>query len=133
MKTLFICLSLYLLANLAYSFNNPVIPNENNPDPGVIYYDGFYYAVTTSNFVNDTQKFPIHKSKDLQTWQKIGYVFPEANVPQWAGLIADYWAPELHIINGKFRVYFTARDKTGILCIGVGSANNIEGPYTAQQ
>jgi xylan 1,4-beta-xylosidase len=36
----------------------------------------------------------------------------------------------LHIINGQFRVYFTARDSTGILCIGVAKADKLEGPYT---
>ena len=49
---------LFSAASLTVSaFNNPVIPNENNPDPGVILYNGEYYLVSTSNGWNTVDKF----------------------------------------------------------------------------
>jgi hypothetical protein len=47
------------------SFNNPVIPNKNNPDPGVIEFNGVYYLVATANLYEEANKFPIYKSTDL--------------------------------------------------------------------
>jgi len=108
---------------------NPVIQNENLPDPGAIFYGGYYYVVNTAS--NLPSKFPIHRSTNLQDWQLIGYVFPEGHLPSWTTASSSFWAPELHIINGKFRVYFTGRETgSNILCIGVGYSDDITGPYT---
>ena len=48
--------------------------------------------------------------------------------PAWTAC-CDYWAPELHIINDKFLLYYTARDKNRRLTIGSAIASNILGPY----
>ncbi len=47
----------------------------------------------------------------------------------WA--VSDFWAPELHVINGVVRVYFVARDTTGLLCVGVATSTSSSplGPY----
>lgn len=114
-------------------FNNPVIETADNPDPGVVLYNGQYYAVTTTseNSVN-LNKFPIYVSKDLQNWDLKGYVFDETNLPTWA-TNKSYWAPEMYIFGERqFRVYFTARDnQTQNTAVGVAHATNILGPYTA--
>lgn len=111
-------------------FHNPVLDNGDYPDPGVILYNGVYYAVTTTN--NESpEKFPIHTSKDLQNWSQIGYVFNEANLPKWSRVKAEYWAPEIHQINGKFLVYYTSHDvENNVLAIGVAVGNSPAGPFT---
>ena len=109
----------------------------DRPDPGVLFWQGAYYAVTTSQAAGDA--FEIRRSPDLVNWQKIGSVFPqwrERKNPSWAS--RDFWAPELHVLPRaanesafQFRCYFAARHATtGRLSIGVGSAMSIEGPYT---
>ena len=50
-------------------------------------------------------------------------------MPSWAQQPGDFWAPEIHIVNDQIRLYFTARHSSGVLCIGVATADNIEGPY----
>eukprot|EP01113_Clastostelium_recurvatum_P033894 TRINITY_DN4532_c0_g1_i3.p1 TRINITY_DN4532_c0_g1~~TRINITY_DN4532_c0_g1_i3.p1 ORF type:complete len:335 (+),score=21.85 TRINITY_DN4532_c0_g1_i3:97-1101(+) len=110
------------------SYINPVV-NDNCPDPGAILTVGSkYYVVSTSG--TDADAFPIRVSSDLVNWTQIGYVFPQAQRPHWA--VTDFWAPEIHMINGKFFVFFAARDTTGILCVGVGisSSGEASGPYT---
>ncbi len=125
---IFFCSFVCALSNT--NFVNPVIPNEDNPDPGAVFYNGSYYVVTTIGDLSPS-KFKIHKSQDLQNWELAGYVFPPDHLPRWANPVSSFWAPELHIINGQFRVYYTARELiTGRLCIGVGAADNILGPYT---
>jgi len=110
------------------AFKNPVIKNKNLPDPGAIFYNGYYYVVTTGGTAK--AKFPIHKSKDLQTWEFVDYAFVQGKLPIWAQPQSAFWAPELHIIKGKFRLYFTARQLvTNLLCIGVATADSITGPY----
>ena len=58
-----------------------------------------------------------------------GYVFQGESWPSWAR--TDMWAPEIHFVNGRFMVYFSAR-KTDLLCIGVAISKdplNPFGPY----
>ena len=122
------------LAGLVFSievnaFNNPVIPGGDNPDPGAILYNGQYYVVTTGG---DSQgnKFPIHVSKDLKNWESKGFAIPVGKISPWIGTpFTDFWAPEIHIVNSTFHLYYTARDKTGILCIAVATSTGILGPY----
>lgn len=47
--------------------------------------------------------------------------------PSWA--VQNFWAPEIHIINHQYFVYYTARDSTGKLCIGVAWSDKPTGPY----
>jgi len=120
----------YLVCALSSTnYLNPIIPNEDNPDPGALFYNGSYYVVTTIGDLSPS-KFKIHRSDDLQNWELARYVFPPDHLPKWANPISSFWAPELHIVNGKFRVYYAARELiTGRLCIGVGASDNILGPY----
>ncbi len=98
-----------LLASQALSFNNPVIDNQNVPDPGALNYQGQYYVVTTGG--DGSGKFPIHRSSDLQNWEFVGMALHQDRLPSWvSGPNTDFWAPELHIVNGGHRLYFTARD-----------------------
>lgn len=115
----------------AQRFQNPVIDGGDYPDPGVILVNGTYYAVTTTN--NDKpEKYPIHTSKDLQNWTQIGYVFNEKNIPKWSRVNAEYWAAEIHQVNGKFLVYFTSRDvASDLLAIGVAVGDSPAGPFTS--
>ena len=107
---------------------NPVIPGQNLPDPGAILYEGLYYVVNTAG--SPTEKFPIHSSADLQNWNFEGYAFVENALPSWSSASSDFWAPEIHIISGQFRLIFTSREtSSGILCVGIGKADKITGPY----
>jgi arabinan endo-1,5-alpha-L-arabinosidase len=111
------------------TYRNSVLPGENSPDPGVILHDSLYYVVTTSNLDSERDAFPMHVSSDLVNWKYNGHMFPNITYkPKWAS--DDFWAPEIHINNGKFRLYYTARDRESqILCIGVAVSDNIAGPY----
>jgi hypothetical protein len=88
----------------AKNYTNPIV-NVNAPDPGVLFYNGHYYMVTTSG--NDVNAFPIRVSTDLVEWKVHGFVFPtwsSSKNPSWAK--SDFWAPELHQV-GPNRVSLT--------------------------
>ncbi len=61
----------------AQTYTNPVVKVQT-PDPGVIYSNGQYYAVTTSG--DDADSFPIRTSTDLVNWKQVGFVFPHEYV-----------------------------------------------------
>lgn len=108
------------------ALNNPVLPGDR-PDPTAIKIGDTYYASTTSN--SWLPLFPIYKSKDLENWELVTYVFPDSP-PEWS--VINFWAPELAYDEKqkKVYVYYTARDKnTDRLSVAVASANNPEGPY----
>lgn len=109
---------------VAWGYTNPVQGERDSPDPGVLYYGGAYYAVTTEGW--DSHYFPIWKSTTGTNFTQVGWVFPTP--PKWT-VCCDYWAPELHIINGNFLVYFTARSNNHMLAIGSATSSNILGPY----
>eukprot|EP00052_Salpingoeca_macrocollata_P015336 m.122126 g.122126 ORF g.122126 m.122126 type:complete len:693 (-) comp19651_c0_seq1:23-2101(-) len=110
----------------AGTYTNPV-KNGNRPDPGAFRYkDGLFYVATTSGDAPDA--YPIMVSKDLANWEQKGYVFPSGTWPVWAN--KDLWAPELHQIdNQTVGVYFAARNKRGVLCVGVCTSTHPLGPY----
>lgn len=108
-------------------YTNPVV-TENCPDPGVLADGGAFIAVCTTNDNKVASKFPILRSDDLVHWQLMGHLFPQGKLPTWAR--ADFWAPEIHRIGDAYVVYFTARDDTGRLSIGLATAPSVEGPWT---
>jgi beta-xylosidase len=89
--------------------------------------------VVTSN--DAPNSFPILRSKDLNHWEFVSFVFPEGSKPEWAAdgeFISDYWAAEMHQVGDEFRVYFVARDKENLeLCIGLAVSSSPEGPFIA--
>lgn len=114
-------------------YSNPVI-KKNAPDPSVTRLaDGSgWLAVVTSDHssrVADPNAFPIYYSADLVNWKLRSWVFNIQSWPVWAK--DNMWAPELHYVNGRYIVYFTARDYMGRTVIGAALAqtNDPFGPY----
>jgi beta-xylosidase len=104
------------------AFHNPVIAGDY-PDPSVIRVGQDYWATTTSGTWEP--EFPILHSRDLVKWEIAGAVFRHR--PEWAA--RDFWAPEISEDHGRFFVYYTARKKSGTLCVGVATSTNVVGPY----
>ena len=71
-----------------HAYVNPVQGNRDSPDPGVIYHDGAYYAVTTMGW--DSKYFPIWKSITGTNFTQVGWALP--NRPEWTAC-CDFWAP----------------------------------------
>jgi len=114
-------------------YTNPLIP-KNSPDPGVTkLIDGSgWVAVTTSDYATrsgNSSAFPMYFSTDLVGWQLRSWVFTHLTWPSWA--VDSMWAPELHNVNGRYIVYYTARSINGQLSCGAAVAQSIDpfGPY----
>jgi beta-xylosidase len=108
------------------TYRNPVV-GENCPDPGVLRHGGWFWTVCTTNGNRTPDKFPIRRTRDLVHWERVGHIFP-AGARTWA--VADFWAPEIIPAGDRFLAYYTGRDASGTLAIGVAVAPAIAGPWT---
>ena len=82
------------------TFTNPLLPS--GPDPWVYQKDGVYYfLITTGGDVRirkTTKMSELAKSPVAVAWK------PDPKAPN----ARDIWAPELHFLDGKWYIYFTA-------------------------
>lgn len=85
----------------AASFSNPV-KSVKGADPWISYHDGNYYMVTTSwtdviTMRKSTTLAGLSTAPSVQVWQGDA-----------ASRCCNIWAPELHFLNGRWYLYFTA-------------------------
>ena len=87
----------------AHTFTNPL--RANGPDPWVIRHGDYYYCANTMG-----TNLTLWKSKTLEGIKDAAGVkvwTPPATEPNSGGI----WAPELHFLDGKWYLYYTATDK----------------------
>lgn len=107
------------------TYTNPVC-SADCPDPAILRVGRSYFLFSTSGNASDI--YPIRHSRDLVNWEHVGHVFPRGNRPEWAR--SDFWAPEVHRVGRRYVAYYTARDATQRLCVGVAHAPSPLGPWT---
>ncbi|MET0209533.1 MAG: glycoside hydrolase family 43 protein [Burkholderiaceae bacterium] len=89
------------------TFTNPVLPGQEAGDPWVVFHEGAYYLTAT---FDPEGGLWIYRSTHLSDWrhaEKRKVWNAEPSGPRSAMI----WAPELHRLNGKWYLYFTASDK----------------------
>jgi hypothetical protein len=99
-------------------------------DPAVLRTDEGWVLVATSNDAPDA--FPILRSADLETWEHVGFVFPEGEAPEWTATgarVADFWAPEMVRVGDEYWLVYTAREKSNALAIGLAKSPSPTGPW----
>jgi hypothetical protein len=117
---------------ILYGYGDPAVIRVEPPDGTQ---DPTWYLLVTSN--DAPHAFPILRTRNLKEWSFVSSVFPEGHKPAWAAdgrNASDFWAPEMHYVEGEFRVYFTAREKgTGELALGMARAAHPEGPFVSSE
>ncbi|PZP47385.1 MAG: glycosyl hydrolase family 43 [Pseudopedobacter saltans] len=83
-------------------FKNPLL--VSGPDPWVTQYNGIYYFMRTTGsnlqIIATTKMSELSASKPVTVWTP----------PDSGKYTKQLWAPELHRIEGKWYIYFTADD-----------------------
>nr|WP_235205255.1 glycoside hydrolase family 43 protein [Oleiagrimonas soli] len=85
------------------TFVNPLLPS--GPDPWVIRHDGFYYYMNTLG-----NRIALWKTRDLAKLDQVKPVTVWRARKSGPGSIS-LWAPELHFIDGKWYLYFSAAER----------------------
>src|SRR6478609_1670064 len=104
-KFIFYSFLLFFVLNLAAKVDAQyfVAPFGSNPDPYIIYDNGWYYYTGTSgNGVYLKKARTLEGLKHTTMTKLFG--------PENGGPCCDYWAPELHKINNVWYIYYTAHD-----------------------
>jgi arabinan endo-1,5-alpha-L-arabinosidase len=125
------------------SYVNPVSKTfaDTYADPSVIRgKDGYWYAYGTTDPLREGEGtrhlLPISRSKDLVNWSYVGDAFTETTIPAWADTArrAALWAPDIHYVNGEYRLYYvvtdtTVTDEPNDNAIGMATAEHPAGPW----
>ena len=107
-----------------YPFPAPVV--DLIGDPFVLTAsDGNYYMYGTSHI--EQGGYHVWQSSDLTTWEQVGRSFIN---PEDSWVYRDFWAPEVIEYQGKYYMFYTAREKArDILQIGLAVADSPVGPF----
>lgn len=108
------------------TFTNPLLPS--GADPWSLYKDGWYYYTHTTG-----RNLTLWKTRSLpnleQAERKVVWT-PPAGTPYSKNI----WAPELHVLNGKWYLYFAADDGHNrnhrLYVLENGSDDPVEGTWT---
>ena len=123
----FIAISISLMAGEpSKTYKNPVV-NYSLPDPTVIEAeDGYFYLYATE----DIRNLPIHRSKDLVTWEAGGTAFTTETRPTFEPK-GNLWAPDINKIGDKYVLYYSMSRWGGewTCGIGVATADCPAGPF----
>lgn len=109
-------------------FNNPILSGFY-PDPSICRVDDTYYMVNSS--FEWYPGLPIHRSKDLVNWEKIGHGLHRPDQIVYKDGLRDsngIFAPTIRYHNGTFYIITTMVGQEGNFII---TAKNPEGPWSA--
>jgi len=110
-------------------YQNPIIAGSL-PDPTIIKsFDGYYYLYATE----DIRNTPIHRSKNLVSWEFVGTAFTDISRPIFEAN-GGLWAPDINYIEGKYVLYYSMSVWGGEWTCGIGVATSElpEGPFIDQ-
>lgn len=125
------------------TFTNPVF-QPDLPDPSIIQdpATGVWYAYGTTDYWTSSSSslhiMPIVSSRNLVNWTFVRDTFSPPGTtpapgsptqPAWTGG-PFLWAPEVHLIDGQYVMYYTASaTAAGGSAIGVATASSPAGPW----
>jgi hypothetical protein len=135
-------------ALLTGNMPDPFILKLSATSPGGARTAGLWMIATSSNL---PYAFPLHrwsaKGARFEPALKDGRpltVFPEGSLPAWwndgepvptepdlpRDLLLARWAPEIFELGSQLVLFYTARDRQGLLRSAYATASSIEGPWT---
>lgn len=115
-----------MAATATETFHNPLL--SSGPDPWVTEHNGFYYYMNTTG-----RNLTIWKTRDITDLEhaekKIVWTPPATG-----SYSHDLWAPELHLLDGKWYIYFAAdagkNESHRIYVVENPAADPLDGTWT---
>ncbi|MFG0286882.1 MAG: glycoside hydrolase family 43 protein [Rhodopirellula sp. JB044] len=118
-----------------------LVPGLYTADPSAHVFDGKLYIYPSHDIETDVEPDDYGAHFDMRDYHVFsmksfdsdvtdhGVGLSIADIP-WAG--RQLWAPDCAEHNGKYYLYFPAKDKNDIFRIGVATSERPEGPFAAQ-
>lgn len=112
----------------AASFTNPLVTSRDAADPWMVYHEGYYYFTATLDPAGGIWVWRSRTLAGLDAGTKI-----KVHTPEIAARSKQIWAPELHLINNRWYIYYTASDgvdESHRLYVLESKGRDPLGPYT---
>ena len=87
------------------TFTNPLVRSRDSADPWMVYHEGYYYFTATLDPNGGIWVWKSSRLADLDSSAKVKVHTPESKQRG-----KQIWAPELHFINSRWYLYYTASD-----------------------
>ena len=115
--------------------------NQEMPDPGVLLYNGHFYAFSTGTGLEESTS-----TISAGPWSTRTNTLDMSSLPSWVDRSKAIWAPDMiRTTSGTFVVYFSAaltgtsgnpagndaKPASGARCIGTARSSAPMGPFTA--
>jgi len=112
-----------------FTWTNPII-DAYLADPFIAFHGGRWWLIATGKAM-DGRYLPIWSSADLREWTFVRGAVEAGGIDAWNRF--NFWAPELLHHQGKWWLYYTAKnvehDKNESNRVGLAVADRVEGPY----
>ena len=120
----------------------PLVTSIFTADPSAHVFDGKLYVYPSHDLPHDGEdddEGSEYKMEDYHVlyadridgeWKDSGEVLNQRDVP-WVS--NQMWAPDAACKDGKYYLYFPAKDKDGIFRLGVAVSENPAGPFTPEE
>jgi GH43 family beta-xylosidase len=92
---------------MSTTFTNPVLPDREAGDPFVVFHEGAYYLTATFDPNGGVWVYRSNRLSDWRGAERKKVWTADSSGPRSAMI----WAPELHPLNGRWYLYFTASDQ----------------------
>jgi GH43 family beta-xylosidase len=120
--------SLLVVAMLASTFTNPIVTSRDAADPWIVHHEGYYYFTATLDPEGGIWIWKSRTLAGLDTGTKV-----KVHTPDVVARSRQIWAPELHFVDDRWYVYFTAsdgEDENHRLYVLESKGRDPLGPYT---
>ncbi|KKK24321.1 hypothetical protein P175DRAFT_0553165 [Aspergillus ochraceoroseus IBT 24754] len=121
--------------------NNPLVTHIYTADPSAHVFDGTLYIYPSHDRETDIQFNDNGDQYDMYDYhvlsmEKVGGPVTDHGVvlstPDVPWVSKQLWAPDAATKNGKYYLYFPARDKQNVFRIGVAVSDSPSGPFKAE-
>ena len=120
---------------------NPLVTTFFTADPSAHVFEGRIYIYPSHDLDADAAENDLGDQYAMTDYRVLSQPHPEGPVTDhgealhlrdvpWAS--RQMWAPDAAYRNGRYYLYFPARDKEGIFRIGVATSTRPEGPFKAE-
>lgn len=119
----------------------PLVTSIFTADPSAHVFDGKIYVYPSHDVPTDIPDDDLGSEYAMRDYRvlrmdriggpvTVGPVALDVRQVPWAS--KQMWAPDAARVGGRYFLYFPARDKAGVFRIGVASARDPMGPFTAE-
>jgi len=122
-------------------FNKPLVENVFTADPSAHVFEGRIFVYCSHDIDSGLPEIDDGSHFDMVDYRVLELAGPDSEVIEHSNVLhvrdvpwaaRQMWAPDALCRDGKYYLYFPAKDSSGVFRIGVAISNRPEGPFQAR-